>query len=936
VNDEATILDETSIEGLEDQWHRWTVWLEPGRIVVELDSRLLIDTEPPVPLPAGPFYFGADEEGAYYYADMSMFSGRSGSMWFGSEDWSSHFPAPGELLEPEMYKGPLSKLKFVPFETLPFLGVKRVSPINAGPVPPSFVHSWGIDVQGFASFRLAFRPGHLQLDWSSGDRILAVDSYGQTLRAFGSYNDVAKQDIIVQPTAFDSGRSHVRLYLTLETSSLETLRRFEPHGLYVVGTSTGNEEALLVIDDLNYSSTLGPFFRTLDGDDVEQPWRPRGANTSPFTPTLEEPKADEGWRLLGKNTTDPEAGFYSLVYYNERKSKLRAYLYNDTIETNVSGYSAQFRLRGRNKKGFEDLEGAFFGLDPRPHEWWQATVTIPIWPRQTWALVEVPFFYPMASHLPDGQPKPSTKLPVHYYQSVYEDQFTESLRNVVLLLTVTPFFKAAVKADVVGEAIGHAIQQFSSGPIDSLGMLKGIFEAVKEGKDYYSKGSDFHKAIKEFYDKQKKAGVTGSDMQQLAGLVSLGAGGWGGAFAAVGAGISIYESFFKDPEPLQLAIELSIRAKMTGSVFSPYQPRYHEVYLPGRFSMQDAFLSDQQSKQWGKVEAAIARYDRTMGHLGYRYDPTTLEIRMLRVDSEQSQPDYEEGIFEEYPTGWQWQARFYFPSVKNPKQPYPLDPGGRIGVWQSARTVHPYTQIDRWLPIIYNPYAEIIPMTPSVVGSRTKPRPIEHMHDRWLWWTHDISWKSHVTPDPDDASFSNDETTGEGPSLYLKVFNGNVSRSAAQNDQWAHIGPMPEGVWLDIEPLPLHVPSTYRVFREVADVRTHTYAHTHYYKADPLFDNQNPSVRDLLGEIQNKHYRPFDPADPFPVTDVIFYWDVAYFYYGRSRKDGGKVPGLMRIAHLQSPVTLDVTRHIVDYASEQFTKETHAHAKSKSRMAVKI
>lgn len=931
---EVRELDQAPIDIAEDRWRRWTVWLQPDRILVELDGRLLLDVEPPEPLPAGPFAFGAEKEGAFDYAEMRLLSGKAGLMWIEGKDLSSLLDAPGKLLDPETYPGPLSKLTFVPFEILPFLGIKQPSPINAGTVPPTFVHSWGIDIQGFASFRLAFRPGHLGLDWASGDRIRVVDSHGQTLTVFSSFNDVANQSVTVQATAFDSGRPHIRCYLILETSSLEIPRRFKLHGVYVVGAGTGKEEALLVGDDLNYNPTLGAFFRTPGGGEPEQPWRPRGANTNPFAPLLPEPKADDGWYLVGKNTTEPEAGFYSLIYYNERTSNLRAYLYNDSLETAVSGYSVEFRLRARNTMAFEDLKGAFFGLDPRPYQWWQATVTIPIWPHQTWAFAEVPMFYPMASHLPDGQPKPATNIPKHYYRSVYEDQLTESLRNVVLLVSVTPYFKGAVKADVVGEAIGHAIQQLNSGPVDALGALKGIFAAVKEGKDYYSKGSDFHKAIKDYYEKQKGAGVTGPDMQQLAGLVALGAGAWGGAFAAVGAGIAIYENFFKDPEPLQLAIELSIRAKMTGSVFSPYQPRYHEVYLPGRFSIQDAFFSDLQSKQPGRIEAAIARYDRTLGHLGFRYDPTTIEIRMLRVDSEQSEPDYDEGIFEEYPTQWQWVAHFYFPSVKNPKPPYPLYPGGKIGVWHSEKYVHPYTQIDRWLPVLYNPYAEIIPMAPTVIGRTSKPRPIEHSHDQWFWWTQDISWKTHVSPESDDAAFPVGEDTGQGPSLSLKVFNGNAANSAAQNDQWAHSGPLPEGVWLDIEPLPSYVPSTYRQFKEITDLHTHTYGCAHYFKADPLFNNPNAPVRDFR-ELKKKHYRPFDPDDPFPVVDVIFCWDVAYFYYGRSRKANGTVPSCMQVPRLQSPVTLDVTRHILNFYSDEFVKETHSHVKSKSRMAVK-
>jgi hypothetical protein len=231
-------------------------------------------------------------------------------------------------------------------------------------------------------------------------------------------------------------------------------------------------------------------------------------------------------------------------------------------------------------------------------------------------------------------------------------------------------------------------------------------------------------------------------------------------------------------------------------------------------------------------------------------------------------------------------------------------------------------------------------MAPTVIGRTSKPKPIEHSHDQWFWWTQDISWKTHVHPEPDDAAFPVGEDTGQGPSLHLKVFNGNAGTATAQNDKWAHSGPLPEGVWLDIEPHSNYVPSTYRQFKEITDLHTHTYGFAHYLKADPLFNNLNSPVRDypqrgMQPGMKKKHYRPFAPDDPFPVVDVIYFWDVAYFYYGRSRKALGLVPSRMQITRLQSPITLDVTRHIVDFYSYDFIKETHINVKSKSRMATK-
>ena len=497
---------------------------------------------------------------------------------------------------------------------------------------------------------------------------------------------------------------------------------------------------------------------------------------------------------------------------------------------------------------------------------------------------------------------------------------------------MVPYFKGKLKGDIVGQAIGDAIQKINAKANNGIGpsveeIMKGAYDAFSKGKDLFDKGKDFFKTINDFYEKQKKAGAT--NLQPLGNLVKLGAGGWGGAFAAVGAGMSIYESFFSDPEPMQLAIELAIRATMTGSVFTEYQPAYHEFYLPGRFSIQDAFNSDQHSKMPKLVNAAIPRYDRTLGHLGYRYDPGTLEFRVLRRDCSQSQPDYDKGTFEEYPSQWDWFTSYYFPAVAKPVTTYPLYqycPG--YTQWMDLSVNAKPPKIEKLLPIIYNPYAEITPMKPTIVKQIKKTPPQNFQDDRqWFWWIHDNSWKTHIKPESDDKTFPIKAVTeGYGPAIHVRVFNGSGGHAAAKgfikdcNDPSGRKGIVSAkgvGIMLDVKPMANCVPGTYRNFKDITNLDTDTWRWGSFSKEDPM--------------THKKKY--FDPKDPFPLHDVIFYWDVAYFYYGRSRKKNGIVPRSFEITSLQSPVTIDVTRHVFSCESgQQSVNETHKHAKVKSQL----
>jgi hypothetical protein len=67
----------------------------------------------------------------------------------------------------------------------------------------------------------------------------------------------------------------------------------------------------------------------------------------------------------------------------------------------------------------------------------------------------------------------------------------------------------------------------------------------------------------------------------------------------------------------------------------------------------------------------------------------------------------------------------------------------------------------------------------------------------------------------------------------------------------------------------------------------------------------------------------FDANDSFPVDSVIYHWYLPYFYYGRTRpRKNGMVRRLNGFAHLQSPLTLAVTRLKWDELTKKYEKKT--------------
>jgi len=880
-----------------NDWADLTIWACGRRITVALDGRVVLEGRDERPLPPGVVALGAGHDKA---ADFDHVRLRDLPMNFALppkpedeaiEDLLLQRPKEGELIIPA---DRIYRPQVIPFEVHPYKHGKELAPINAGVVPPDYVHSWAIDLVDVHTFRLYLHAADdIQLHWNSGnnlDRLSVLDANGQVLQTFASAQDFQNKAVQVPPYA---AGQHQRIYLELETSHLDKARRFRLFGLINLNPPTGNEEALVVGDDLNYDAKLGPFFESVDTAGkpipIYQPWLPAGPHT--FSQSFAAPHRAQGWYLLGANTAERERGFLTLLYYNERLGRLRVYLFNMNLPQTVTGYLVTFALRGRKGPDFVGLEGAFFPHDPRPAKWSRGTVSIPLWPHHTWIAFEMPMCYPMAVELPSLAGSPVNAPPAHYYRSVYEDYCLEAHRNVMLRITVQGFAQGDVEGDIVGKAIGEAVQTHSaSSGLSISDLARGASAMFSSGKDWYQAGKWLFDKATDFYTRQIKAGDP--DAPMLGAVLGLGAGAWSGALAAVGVGIAIYQAFFSSSEPLRLAIQMAIKAHLTGKVTTMFQPAFQDFFLPGRFSMVEA-ADEAPVYDLAYVNTVLPRYDRLLGLFGFRYDPTRLELEIMETCY----------LHDEF----QDDGRWVFPALRNHQHSEDPSVNGR-------------RRLARWLPVIYNPYAEIVPLMPAKNGLLAPTdgeqydwgdawltRFLEdgiYPNQRWFAWLQEIAPGAHLAPEPGDKAFPLfTSQAGHGSRMMVKVF-----ASQPTGQFWPpppaislpFVFPLDQGVWLEVFPEERITPSPYRAFQEIDDVTTHTFWDANVSVVDP-----DPNVEHYCG-------------DPWPWRDVLYCWDIHYFYYGRTRKGAsGNVALEKNVNRFQVPVTFYYMYCLIDYTDDE-------------------
>lgn len=506
--------------------------------------------------------------------------------------------------------------------------------INPGKIPPNYVHTWALDVccsDGTGTFSLGFEE--LELDWDS-DLIKIYNASGAQLgQEFKSLSDAVTKEFKCSFTEYDrimpgTNKRYKRLYITLETSSTKRDRRMILTCFRTREKPPSGTEIRLVEDDVNYNTSEdfvaswtddGTFVRVCPPwvDSISAPIK-----ECEYLERIEDapPLREDGWYLVAENVTKFDNSFPALIYYNEIESKLRIYLYNYNLPS-ATGYIVKLQLLCNN--GLEAIEngyGYIFPVIPNPKYWNCATGIIACWPSGHWAVFDCPVLYPMARKMPtttSGRIFGSLHV-----ESLYESKFLDGKRNVKIQVSITPYDEGELLGEAVGRAIGEAIQS-QEGNI--LAMLKGAANAGIEGVNVYKEVNGF---LEKLAIKLSKS--PDENAKNLVNFIASGAQGFACGLGFAGAAISLF-NFFKGTPPLKLAIELAINLTFKGKLHTEKQPILVQFFLPGRFSIKEAFTAG-MDREITHVDRMIPRYDRTLGLFGVKSMGNTLNIARIDFD----------------------------------------------------------------------------------------------------------------------------------------------------------------------------------------------------------------------------------------------------------------------------------------------------------------
>ncbi len=790
----------------------------------------------------------------------------------------------------------------------------RESPINTGPIPPNFVHTWGITVVNMDRFRFRFIPlPDNQILMNNGDYLKVYDSNGNMLQMQDPtgaikdayFTDQVGLDKAIILTGYDPMRANMStseklIFLELGTSGANVPRRAKLKGLVNVSEQSyaGEPRAILLGDDLNYDANGFLIQEKCIGrlEGLPKPW----PNSGP------KPTAEDGWHLVGRNIYNQQQKFASIVYYNEAQGKLRLYLFNNIGDAMLNGYKISLYFQKFAGGKWVDMKGAFFQptifkADSGLEDWSRLDVLLPIkWQYRDWIKMDIPILYPMES-----------KTQGENLSSLYEDLMSE---NVRLMIEVMSILKGDMSAMIKLKGSGEAIQTFDEtvNENSTWSVLMGAADKVKSG-----------------VTTGMSAGATAGSI--IPGLGTAMGGIIGGVIGGFASLFGLSEDDPVDPIPIKLSLTLAMSGKMIGDVSFTGQKFQNVIYLPGRFSYLKAINEgDINTAAIDINNSMLPRYDRTMGLFGFKKDPTMhkTDVDVYYLDSGNNST----------------LTTYSYPHY-----------GGQNGF-----------KVEKSLPVIYNPYAEIIPAAPVspkpkampfgyfwVYGSATLPNPPkrsgespEYPYDKYFYWEGDISWQTNVTPEPDDATFPHktvtqkvikgdsieqqeqhvqeivdygEEQFGECSNMYIHInyppvggpigrtmeyptyddfrdapwafqkrlnnnydsilksvvpqfmnYKGGFCQVSSSSTFYGDTGrpvqyylietqspvegslmrPFNNGLWLSIVPTNAQRPGTYSNFKEYSNLPVHTY----YYSIE----------------------KP---------ESIVFYWQIEYFYYPRSRKD---------------------------------------------------
>lgn len=412
-----------------------------------------------------------------------------------------------------------------------------------------------------------------------------------------------------------------------------------------------------------------------------------------------KPRREDGWLLLARNTTYCEPGFYPLLYYNARDGRIRAFLYNLDVTDAATAYRLEVSLLDSDGS---QLQGAIFPVDPDPRRWDKAILPIPFWQKGQWTMVEFPVLYPMIYPRGDERRFLSLRVPdLSGYYSLSESQYRAGHQDVRLRLKVVPLLTLAVYGSGVGSAIGEAIQEL--GPRNFLDYLKGLIESARQGVSIYKSINDFSKKVQDYLREREQSGQIDEFSSNVLTMISRSATYLPPYLAAAGFAVSLYDKLFSDPEPIRMSLTLDIALGFHAVAEGELQARQSYFYMPGRFSISEAFGTSLGRDNYGIIESVIPRYERPVGLFGFCCSAAAAII--MRRDLPRKEQTSNSAVF-------LFPYRGEFGAVDMPFTGGNFDPPAG---WREPdpspkpKTASSFT-LPGFLPVVYNGYADITPL----------------------------------------------------------------------------------------------------------------------------------------------------------------------------------------------------------------------------------
>ncbi|SFM14133.1 hypothetical protein [Nitrosomonas communis] len=818
-----------------------------------------------------------------------------------------------------------------PRQLVPLLVLRdQMSPygtiIDPGPISPTYVHSWALDMEGILAFRLSFPANGVRLNFQSGDTVsVYVPETGQRVTLSSEYELRSK---LITLMGVSGGVYPRRIYIILRTSGEryagptgQAYRRFRMDGIWS-DQETGKTQPKIVLigDNLNTVLRPGPtdpgWFVDSNGDAKFAPWT---SNANTLTGRqLEFPDRRDGWYLLARftdtSTSGEDAPIWALLYYNEQLSRLRLYVL--PLVVTATGIEVRIKLFARHPNtGYQQLKGAFFDDDPRTPRWDEAFIVIPAYSRDRWVMVETSMLFPMAEKPVSGNKDtsapaqvpvvPNEPLPAvdKWYFPVYDATFEATLNNVRLQVEFTPFLRSVADLDFIGRGVGKVVQQVGAPTAWTV-----IKETGSKGKDVYELAEKIFNAVKDEWKKDNPG------KKVLPPLLASGALSFSGPLAVLGAIGGVLVSVLMQDDPMTLALDLIIRGGIDGTIYTPQGKIKYDVYLPGRFDAEEMHASEHVSLQLPTLNQFIPRYDRTLGHFGYRYNPGLLKcpFHYFKHFDDPELGGFWEGVLT---SGLDWKWFWSYRCVWPGGTPYPFTRYTSSSGWSVDADPHP-APIAGFLPLIYNEFAEITPALPGGAFKVKLGTPPADPHQPSHYWSVNMAWNRHIIPEANDAGFPNqtEDYVGIGGWSVWVYHDGEKGAFDQPAEKVMDIKDAPiepgVGYWLDAGPgrdiLPL------RDFQQFRVVKTGDFGQMLVPLWDPEFENARPP------DHTGPRYRPYKKGEPWPLGNVIFAWETQYFYYGRSRQlTNGKVPRRPVPRRFQSPVILTIDLWEVNWGTAE-------------------